>query len=106
MGLFELYLRLGFKHIIDVNGYDHIIFILALCVGCSIDQFRKILIQITAFTIGCSVTLVLSTLNIISISTSIVEFLIPVTVLIAAIANLFVFEENKGQFIFLIMVFF
>ena len=45
MSLFELYLRLGFKHIIDINGYEHIIFILVLCAGYSFTHFRKILIQ-------------------------------------------------------------
>ncbi|NQU51454.1 MAG: HupE/UreJ family protein, partial [Bacteroidetes bacterium] len=57
MSLFELYLKLGFKHIVDINGYDHIIFILALCAGYSFTEFRKILILITAFTIGHSITL-------------------------------------------------
>lgn len=106
MTLFELYLRLGFKHIIDINGYDHIVFILALCAGYSFTQFRKILILVTAFTIGHSITLALSTLKIISISTSLVEFLIPVTILITAISNLFYSNKGKGQFIYLITVFF
>ena len=106
MSLFELYLRLGFKHIADVNGYDHIIFILALCAGYSFANFRKILILVTAFTIGHSITLALSTLKIISISSSLVEFLIPVTILITAISNLFYSNKGRGQFIYLVTVFF
>lgn len=106
MSLFELYLRLGFKHIIDISGYDHIIFILVLCAGYSFTQFRKILILITAFTIGHSITLALSTLKIISISSSLVEFLIPVTILITAISNLFYSNKGKGQFVYLLTVFF
>jgi hypothetical protein len=106
MSLFELYLRLGFKHIVDVNGYDHIVFILALCAGYSFTQFRKIVILVTAFTIGHSITLALSTLKIISIPSSIVEFLIPVTILLTAISNLFYSNKGKGQFIYLVTVFF
>lgn len=106
MSLFELYLRLGFKHIVDVNGYDHIIFILVLCAGYSFTNFRKILILVTAFTIGHSITLALSTLKIISISSSLVEFLIPVTILITAISNLFYSNKGKGQFIYIVTVFF
>ncbi len=106
MSLFELYLRLGFQHIIDINGYDHIIFILALCAGFNYTQFRKILILITAFTIGHSVTLALSTLKIVSIPSNIIEFLIPVTILITALANLFNSEKGKGSFIYFVTLFF
>ena len=106
MGLFELYLRLGFKHIIDINGYDHIIFILALCAGYSFTQFRKILILITAFTIGHSITLALATLKLVTIRTDIIEFLIPVTILITAISNLFDSNRGKGNFIYVVTLFF
>ena len=106
MSLFELYLRLGFQHIIDINGYDHVIFILALCAGFSYTQFRKILILITAFTIGHSVTLALSTLKVVSIPSNIIEFLIPVTILITALSNLLNSEKGKGSFIYFVTLFF
>lgn len=106
MSLFELYLRLGFKHIIDLNGYDHIIFILALCAGYSFTQFRKIVILVTAFTIGHSITLALATLKIFTLRTSLVEFLIPVTILITAISNLFTSNSGKSNFIYIITLFF
>ena len=67
MSLFEMYLRLGFTHIIDINGYDHIVFVLVLCAGYSIKQISKVLILITAFTIGHSLTLALSTFNVINV---------------------------------------
>ncbi len=106
MSLFELYLRLGFKHIIDINGYDHIVFILALCAAYSYTQFRKILILVTAFTIGHSVALALSTLKLVIIRAEIIEFLIPVTILITAILNLFISKKGKAQFIYLLTLFF
>ena len=106
MSLFELYLRLGFKHIIDINGYDHIVFILALCAAYNFTQFRKILILITAFTIGHSVTLALSTLKLVLIRADIIEFLIPVTILFTATSNLFVSNKRKTQFIYSLTLFF
>ena len=106
MSLFQLYLELGFKHIVNINGYDHIIFILALCAGYDFSQIKKVLILITAFTIGHSVTLVLSTLKYIIISANIIEFLIPVTILITAVSNLFPVQKGKRQFVYVVTLFF
>lgn len=88
MSLFQLYLRLGFEHIINLQGYDHIVFVLALCAGYQWSELKKLLILITAFTIGHSITLALSTLHFILISPELIEFLIPVTILITALSNL------------------
>jgi len=85
---FELYFQLGREHILDVKGYDHIMFVLALCSLYQLSHWKNVLILITAFTIGHSVTLALSTLHIISIDKSLIEFLIPFTILITAIANI------------------
>lgn len=87
MGIFELYLKLGIDHIADFQGYDHILFILSLTIIYPIRLWKKVLILITAFTIGHSVTLVLATLNILRISTAWVEFLIPVTIFLTALMN-------------------
>ena len=65
MSVFELYLRLGIEHIADFKGYDHILFVLSISIVYSIKQWKKLLILITAFTIGHSLTLVLATLKII-----------------------------------------
>jgi len=106
MSLFELYLKLGYKHIIDINGYDHIIFILALCAGYSYTQFRKILILVTAFTIGHSLTLALSTLRIVTAPSRIIEFLIPVTILITALSNIIGSNNGRGRFVYFAALFF
>lgn len=89
MSIFELYLKLGFKHIADINSYDHILFIITLCGVYMINQWKQILILVTAFTIGHSITLALATLNILNVPTAWVEFLIPVTILITAFSNFF-----------------
>ena len=85
---FYLYFDLGLHHILDWQGYDHILFVMALCGIYTIKDWKQVLILVTAFTIGHSVTLALSVLNIVQFSTKIIEFLIPVTILITAFSNI------------------
>ena len=84
---FHFYLELGFKHISDFAAYDHMLFLVALCAIYRIEQWRKILILVTAFTIGHSVTLILASFDIVTIPSKIIEFLIPVTIFLTAINN-------------------
>lgn len=95
MNTFSVYFSLGRDHIADINGIDHILFIVALCVRYQLSDWKKLLILITAFTIGHSITLALSVFNIVSISTEWIEFLIPVTIILTAFSNFFV---KKFQF--------
>ncbi len=88
MSTFQMYLSLGIDHIADLKAYDHILFILTLCAVYQLRQWRKLLILITAFTIGHSITLGLATLKFINVPTNLIEFLIPVTILITALANI------------------
>lgn len=95
MTSFQLYFGLGKDHILDIgNGYDHILFVMALCAVYVITDWKKILVLVTAFTIGHSITLALATLRIISVNTELIEFLIPLTILLTAILNLFSNEER------------
>jgi hypothetical protein len=94
MSEFRLYFELGRDHILDYsNGYDHILFVIALCALYQLRDWRQVLILVTAFTVGHSITLALSTLNIISVRAELIEFLIPVTILVTAVSNLFKNEE-------------
>lgn len=86
---FQAFYHLGLDHILDKNGYDHIIFVIALCALYLPEDWRQILVLVTSFTIGHSITLALSTLSIVNIDSDLVEFLIPVTIFITACANLF-----------------
>ena len=86
---FWLYFQLGRDHIADWRGYDHIMFVTALCLRYLISDWKKVLVLVTAFTIGHSITLALSVLNYISISTKWIEFLIPVTIVLTALSNIF-----------------
>ena len=87
MSLFQTYFQLGLEHIADFNGYDHILFIVALCAIYRLAQWREVLILVTAFTIGHSITLALAALNLVVFPASVIEFLIPVTIIATAIAN-------------------
>lgn len=89
MNDFLIYLRLGFDHITDPGGYDHILFVVALCAVYTLRQWRQVLVLITAFTVGHSITLALATLRIIQYRTDVIELLIPITILITAITNFF-----------------
>jgi hypothetical protein len=84
---FLVYLRLGFDHIADLSAYDHILFIVALSAGYGLAHWRQLLVLVTAFTVGHSVTLALATLRLISISSGLVEILIPLTILITGCYN-------------------
>ena len=98
MSEFSLYFGLGKDHILDyVNGYDHILFVLALCAVYLVRDWKKILILVTAFTIGHSITLALATLNIVSVNAQLIEFLIPLTIFITSVSNLFKKEVMKGE---------
>lgn len=94
MSEFQAYLSLGFAHISDMQGYDHILFLVALCAIYRPTDWKKVLVLVTAFTIGHSVTLALSAFHIILISSEVVEFLIPITIFMTAIFNTF-YEEGK-----------
>jgi len=90
MSEFQLYFELGKDHILDYkNGYDHILFVVALCSLYLLRDWKKVLILVTAFTIGHSITLALATLQIISVNQALIEFLIPLTIFITAGSNIF-----------------
>jgi hypothetical protein len=80
----SLYLRLGFHHIADLAGYDHLLFIAALTIPYGRGDWRRLAILVTAFTVGHSITLALATLRLVSVSPTVVELLIPVTILVTA----------------------
>jgi hypothetical protein len=89
MNEFLIYLQLGYQHITDINGYDHILFVIALCAIYRMSDWQKILYLVTAFTIGHSITLALAALELIEYSTDLIEFLIPVTIILTCFANFF-----------------
>jgi len=90
---FILYLKIGLNHVLDFSAYDHILFLIALAVIFSFDQFKKVLWLISLFTIGHTLTLALSAYGVLKVDVKIVEFLIPVTIFITGVVNIL----NSGK---------
>lgn len=86
---FWIFLELGWDHILQKDGLDHKLFIIALASIYQLSDWKKVLILVTAFTIGHSITLALATLGLIPFNDVLIEFLIPVTIFLTALSNLF-----------------
>ena len=97
MNDFTFYFALGWQHIISWDASDHILFIIALAAIYLIGNWKQVLILVTAFTIGHSLTLALSVYDIIRVNSSWVEFLIPVTIMTTAAFNLLQKNFSPGS---------
>lgn len=97
MSNFITHVELGFKHVLDFNGYDHILFLIVLAVIFSFSQWKKVLLMITFFTVGHTFTLGLATYQIVTIKETVIEFLIPITILITAVVNILKFSINSPK---------
>lgn len=95
MEQFGFYWKQGIHHITDLNGLDHMIFIITLCAVFTVKEWRHLFVLITAFTIGHTVTLALSSLQIMAINQQLVETLIPITILLTSIYN--VTQKHSSQ---------
>ena len=88
MSPFELYFKLGFEHISDLGGYDHILFVIALAAVYSLRNWKHMLVLVTAFTIGHSITLALATTGRLVLHEGLIETLIPITIAVTALLNI------------------
>lgn len=89
MSEFWIYFQIGLKHVLDIHAYDHVLFLIALTTPYAFKDWKRILLLVTMFTVGHTLALLLSVFGIIAVKASLVEFLIPVTILITAFFNLF-----------------
>jgi hypothetical protein len=83
------YFKLGLFHVLDINAYDHLLFLVILTVPYVFKDWKRVLLLVTMFTVGHTFSLVLSVYGVVSINRNLVEFLIPLTILISALYNLF-----------------
>ncbi|EOZ96081.1 hypothetical protein A33Q_2674 [Indibacter alkaliphilus LW1] len=81
----------------DLAGFDHILFVVALCALYVLRDWKKIIILVTAFTIGHSITLALATLQLLKVNSDLIEFLIPLTIVITALSNIFKPKPSTGR---------
>tara|TARA_R110002050_G_scaffold57866_7_gene130245 strand:- start:34390 stop:34980 length:591 start_codon:yes stop_codon:yes gene_type:complete len=84
----------GINHVLDINAYDHVLFLIVLTVPYVFKDWKRALLLVSMFTLGHTLSLVLAVYNVVSVNGVIVEFLIPVTILIVALFN--VFTAGKG----------
>ncbi|MBU2974764.1 HupE/UreJ family protein [Zobellia sp. B3R18] len=85
---FLFYIKMGLEHVLDINAYDHILFLAALAVPFSFKTWKKVVLLATVFTIAHCVSLALSAYGWVNIDVSLIEFLIPVTIMMTAVFNL------------------
>lgn len=95
MSEFMLYLNVGLKHVLDINAYDHVLFLTALVVPYHFKDWKKIITLVSVFTLGHTLALVLAVFEMVKINVTLVEFLIPITILCTAVYNLF--QSGKGK---------
>jgi len=85
----KLFFELGLTHVLDINGYDHVLFLVVLAAPYLFSNWKKILFLVTVFTVGHSISLILSSYNMIAINSGLVEFIIPITIAVTALFNIF-----------------
>ncbi len=95
MSEFFTFLQFGIHHIMDVDAMDHILFLVALAAIYRFRDARNVFWVVTAFTVGHSVTLALAVTGALTLPTALIEFLIPVTIVLTGLANLFVMPRTK-----------
>ncbi len=86
---FQLYINLGLNHVLDWKAYDHVLFLVVLTIFYSLKDWKKVLWLITSFTLGHTLSLTLSAYRLVYVDMDIIEFLIPLTIFITAIYNIF-----------------
>ncbi|MGA0829565.1 MAG: HupE/UreJ family protein [Flavobacteriaceae bacterium] len=97
METIRFYLELGVFHVLDLNGYDHVLFMVALALPYAFKSFVRLLLLATAFTVAHTLSLALAAFNLFKIDPGIIEFLIPVTIALTALYNLIVYEADSRQ---------
>jgi hypothetical protein len=96
MSDFATYASLGFRHIVDIQAMDHVLFLLALAAIYRWRDARSALAVITAFTVGHSLTLALAVTKVVQLPPALIEFLIPVTIVVTGIENLATTAERRA----------
>ena len=110
MSAFWIYFEIGVRHVLDLFAYDHVLFLIALTVPYSFKDWKRLLLLVSLFTVGHTMALLLSVFGVIIIKGNLVEFVIPITILIVAFFNLFTARKSSKSesisVVILITVFF
>jgi len=84
----------GINHVLDINAYDHVLFLIVLSIPYVFKDWKRVLLLVSMFTLGHTLSLVLAAYNVVTVNATVVEFLIPITILVVALFN--VFTSGKG----------
>ena len=107
---FFSYMQHGMYHVLDVNAYDHILCLIVLAIPYMFKDWKRLLFLITVFVIGHTVALAFATYDVISVSNKWIEFLIPSTILVVALFNIFAVgkkpKNEKLGLLFFVTLFF
>lgn len=110
MSEFWIYFNTGLRHVLDINAYDHVLFLIALTIPYAFKDWKRVLLLVTLFTVGHTMSLLLSVYGFVQIKVNLVEFLIPITILITAVFHLFTAGKNSKKesisFIAIVTLFF
>jgi HupE / UreJ protein len=97
MSDFWIFFKVGLQHVLDINGYDHLLFLIALTVPYAFKDWKRMLILVSVFTLGHTLALFLSVFNVLVVKSVWVELLIPFTILITAFFNLLTAGKSSKQ---------
>ncbi|WP_292943465.1 HupE/UreJ family protein [Olleya sp. UBA1516] len=86
---FWINVQYGINHVLDINAYDHVLFLIVLAVPYLFKDWKRVLWLVTMFTVGHTISLILASYGKVKIDGNLIEFLIPVTILIVAVYNVF-----------------
>lgn len=95
MSDFWLYFKLGLEHVLDWRAYDHILFLIVLCAAYNFVSWKRLLLLVTLFTLGHTIALLMANYEVVTVSSNLIEFLIPITIMVAAVFNLFTAGKVK-----------
>ena len=84
----------GINHVLDINAYDHVLFLIVLTIPYVFKDWKRVWLLVSMFTLGHTLSLVLAAYNVVTVNATVVEFLIPITILVVALFN--VFTSGKG----------
>ena len=95
----------GINHVLDINGYDHVLFLIVLTVPYVFKDWKRVLILVSLFTLGHSLSLILAAYDVVQINGTLVEFLILFTILVVALFNVFTSgRKSKHQNVNILML--
>lgn len=97
MSDFYVYFQIGLKHVLDWNGYDHILFLMVLSCASTFNEWKRVILLVSFFTIGHSLSLLLAAFGFVIVKAYLIELLIPITIFFTATYNIFTLKKSTKK---------